>query len=107
MSINTRNEELLSLSAAARKMPRFGKGKHPHPTTIWRWCTDGIGGVKLDHVRVGRRICTSVEALDRFLNRESHFSEEAVRYESRAISHEASKSIEIEGVSERLRNEGI
>jgi hypothetical protein len=35
---------------------------------MWRWCTQGVGPGKtrLEHIRMGRRICTSREALDRF-----------------------------------------
>ena len=60
------NEGLISLNEATRVLPKFN-GKPPHHGTLWRWCTIGIKGVQLEHVRVGRRICTSVQELNRFM----------------------------------------
>lgn len=68
MSINLHNEDLLSLADAAKKLPAFN-GKHVHTSTLWRWCITGVRGIRLEHVRVGARICTSVQALSRFMNR--------------------------------------
>jgi hypothetical protein len=66
--LNLDNDPLLSLSEAARTIPPID-GKRPHPSTIFRWMTDGVrGGVKLEHIRVGRRICTTKHALERFFN---------------------------------------
>ena len=55
------SERTLTLDEAAACLPGT-----PSKTTVWRWCVEGIGGIKLEHRRVGRRIWTSVEALDRF-----------------------------------------
>ena len=66
--IDTMKEELLSMSEAAKVCPAID-GKRPHSGSIWRWTSKGVGGVLLEHVRVGRRVCTSREALDRFFNR--------------------------------------
>lgn len=64
--IDTRAEKLLTLTEAAKSVPNVG-GKRPHVSTIFRWTRDGVrGGVKLETVRIGRRICTSREALERF-----------------------------------------
>lgn len=68
MAINVNDEDLLSLSGAAKKLPLFN-GKHVHPSTLWRWCITGVRGIQLEHVRVGARICTSVDAMSRFTNR--------------------------------------
>lgn len=67
MAINIQNETLLTLSEAARTLPRFN-GKNVHSSTLWRWATVGLQGVRLDHVLVGRRMCTSLKALSRFMN---------------------------------------
>ncbi len=58
-------EGLLTLSQAAKALP-FGNGKRIHTATIWRWCQKGLSGVRLEHVRIGHRICTSMQALSRF-----------------------------------------
>ena len=65
--IDLSQEDLLSLSEACASLPRID-GKRPHISTVWRWCRKGIHGVRLEHVRLGHRICTSREALSRFAN---------------------------------------
>jgi hypothetical protein len=55
------NETKLSLTEAAKKIP-----SRPHSSTLWRWCRQGLHGVKLEYLRYGRRIYTTLEALDRF-----------------------------------------
>ena len=65
--IDLSQEELLSLSEACSSLPRID-GKSPHSSTVWRWCRKGVRGVRLEYVRLGHRICTSREALNRFAN---------------------------------------
>ena len=65
--IDLNQEELLSLSESCAALPRID-GKRPHTSTIWRWCRKGVRGVRLEHVRLGHRICTSRAALNRFAN---------------------------------------
>jgi hypothetical protein len=67
MAIDLQFEKLLSLSEAARTLPPID-GRRPHSSTIWRWIRRGSRGIHLEHVRLGRRTCTSVEALSRFVN---------------------------------------
>ncbi len=59
------DETVLTLSQAARRLPKLGKN-HVSPTTVWRWCRKGIRGVHLEYACVGRRIVTSREAMTRF-----------------------------------------
>lgn len=59
--------DLLTLAAAARRLPRIDGRKIAIPT-IWRWCRKGLRGVHLKYVRVGRKICTTHEALLRFFS---------------------------------------
>lgn len=57
------NEDVLALSAAAREVPG-----NPHASTPFRWATGpGVGGVRLEVVRVGKRLFTSRQAIARFL----------------------------------------
>jgi hypothetical protein len=59
------DEQLINLADAARQLPRVD-GRKIAISTIWRWCRLGLRGVRLEYVRVGRKICTSREALLRF-----------------------------------------
>jgi hypothetical protein len=64
--IDPLNNELIPIAQVARRLPKFN-GRHPNPSTLYRWCTSGLDGRKLEHVRVGRRICTTEDALSEFL----------------------------------------
>ena len=59
------DEELITLSEAAKCLPKVN-GKKPAICTLWRWCRKGLRGIFLEYVRVGRKICTTREALLRF-----------------------------------------
>lgn len=67
MSIDINRETLYTLTEATKHLPKLN-GRKVSSNAMWRWCAKGIQGVHLDHVRFGRRICTSVEALNRFAN---------------------------------------
>ena len=67
----TNDEELLPIKDVARLVPRFGP-KAIHYSTVWRWCIKGMHGIRLEHVRVGGRICTTRRALDAFIQRVAH-----------------------------------
>ena len=56
---------LITLAEAARRLPRIDGRKVAIPT-IWRWCRKGLRGVFLDYIRVGRKICITPDALNRF-----------------------------------------
>ena len=55
-------ETMLPLAKAARKIP----GRTVSPQTIYRWCSTGIDGVKLETLVIGGRMQTSIEALEAF-----------------------------------------
>ena len=65
--IDVGNETLLSLTEAAKQVPKLN-GRRVHASTIFRWCRRGLNDIRLEYVRVGRRIATSAEALNRFFN---------------------------------------
>lgn len=58
------NETVLSLEALAARLP-----DRVHRTTLRRWAQEGVDGVRLEAVRLGRRWYSSVEALARFSER--------------------------------------
>ncbi len=51
----------LTISKAVRVIPG-----QPNPSTVWRWCTVGVGGVRLQSVRFGRRLFTTREWIKEF-----------------------------------------
>ena len=55
----------------ARSKVQEETGYAPDPATIYRWCLRGVGGVKLEHVRIGKRILTSAAAITRFIEARS------------------------------------
>jgi len=57
--------DLVSLAELARRLPRID-GRKIHISSIVRWCRKGLRGTRLEYVRVGRKICTTHEALLRF-----------------------------------------
>jgi hypothetical protein len=64
-------EETMSLSDAAKLpiLPKRRGGKPVQYTTLLRWASSGVRGVKLETVRWGDTLCTSREALLRFAER--------------------------------------
>ena len=65
MPIDMKTEELITLADATHVLPRLN-GRRLHSSTIWRWAVKGVGSVKLDYLKIGGRIVTSREALNRF-----------------------------------------
>jgi len=69
--IDPLNEELLTMSEAARLLPKRRGGSRVAITTLWRWRTRGSKGVHLATVRVGGCVYTSREALTAFIEAQS------------------------------------
>jgi len=67
MTIDIEREDVLSLTEATKVLPRVN-GKRASICTLWRWCRKGLRGVHLDYIRIGRKIATSRQALNRFFN---------------------------------------
>jgi hypothetical protein len=57
------DEKLLTLSQAAKYFP-----SRPCTRTVWRWVNRGIGGTKLETVRIGAKRFTSEESCDRWIS---------------------------------------
>lgn len=58
------SERVMTLSEAAAALP-----EKKSRSTLHRWCMKGVQGVLLECRRVGRKLFTSAEALDRFCAR--------------------------------------
>lgn len=67
--IDFAKEELLSLTDAARRLPHRRAGRPTHVATLFRWAKRGVRGVRLETVRIGGCVCTSSEAITRFIER--------------------------------------
>ena len=61
-------EALMTLTEAARRLPRID-GKKVSVCTLWRWFRKGMRGEHLQYARIGRKVCTSPEALQRFFTK--------------------------------------
>ncbi len=68
MSIDLFSETILSLREAAKAVPSID-GRKPAYGCIWRWCHRGIRGIRLEHVKLGGKLATSKEALQRFFSK--------------------------------------
>lgn len=60
------SEQLIPLSEAAFMLPRKARVNR---STVYRWTLNGVGGIKLESVRVGNAIFTTKESVNRFLER--------------------------------------
>lgn len=61
--IDINRDEIIPLDELLDELP-----DPPARTTRWRWCESGIGGVRLETVKIGRRRYTSRAAFQRFVN---------------------------------------
>jgi hypothetical protein len=61
--------DLQSETMVALKDVELVPGKKVHFSTVFRWVTKGVRGVRLEAVRLGNRWLTSAEALQRFVER--------------------------------------
>jgi hypothetical protein len=66
MSINCSTEELLTLTEAAKAIPRRRGNRPVHVSCIYRWTQSGCKGIRLESIQIGGTRCTSREALARF-----------------------------------------
>lgn len=66
--IDLDHEQLLTVAQACDHFPRVGNRK-VSTFAVYRWLSTGVRGTKLESVRVGGRVCTSAEAVQRFLHR--------------------------------------
>jgi hypothetical protein len=71
--LDIQGETLLSLAAAAKRLPPGRRGRPVHISAVLRWITCGVRKagerVRLEGARIGGRWVTSVQALQRFAER--------------------------------------
>jgi len=95
--INVAKENLISLTDAAKKLPRRRSGKRPHIATLYRWAQRGLHGVRLETLQAGGSRCTSVEALARF------FAELGDRNSSESVTPRVSRRHQLERATRLAR----
>jgi hypothetical protein len=110
------NEELFGLTELTKRLPKIN-GRRPAVCTLWRWCLKGIHGVRLEHVRRGMMIATSLQAVDRFSAMLATTRIEQWQEEPRGFSPPACRSFrptspatrqrQIEAAKKRLEEAGI
>lgn len=64
------SEDVRSLQDARSELFKL-TGRRPDKATLYRWCLRGVRGTKLEYVRLGDRMFTSVQALTRFIEARS------------------------------------
>ena len=69
MAIDITREQVITLREATAILPRQKGQKGLHISTLYRWCSRGVRGVRLETLKLGGRVVTSVEALQRFAER--------------------------------------
>ena len=100
-SMSIASECVISLREAAHRLPRISRsGKPVHFSTIYRWATRGVGGVRLEVAKIGGRLVTTTEALERFVMSCTHrgsLSVQPSRMRQRAID-QAERELEALGI---------
>ena len=66
--------EYIKLAEAARLLSKPGE-KPLHPSTLYRWCVDGVDDICLEHWRIGRKMYTTEKALEAFSKQRSDLYE--------------------------------
>jgi hypothetical protein len=69
MTVSITEEDVMRLRELAKLAPRRRKGKKPAVSTLIRYGTVGINGVRLELLKVGSVWCSSPQALQRFYDR--------------------------------------
>lgn len=69
MRIDIQNEKLISFAELATSLPSRRKNRPVHVSTIHRWRSSGICGIRLEAIRVGGAWHTTQEAFARFCQR--------------------------------------
>lgn len=99
--IDHAKEQLISFAQAAKRLPAWNDGRSVSPNTIARWARNGIKGVLLESIHIGRRQFTSVEACQRF------FAALTAAASPPSVQHSEKRMEDIEAVRRELKSYGI
>lgn len=59
-------EDILTINDARREIASI-TGQRPDLSTMTRWIHRGVGGTKLEAIRIGRQLITSRQSITRFI----------------------------------------
>jgi hypothetical protein len=112
MAIDVFAEELLTLTEAAKRLPKLKSGKPPHVSTLYRWMQRGCHShdgmvVRLETVKIGGTTCTSLEALQRFFDRLSGDTTVVTPLTPTMRQREKERERRLQRAEEELRRAGI
>jgi len=105
MSIDPLSDAVISLAEAARLLPARRRGKRPHLSCLYRWCTTGCRGVILESIQIGGTRCTSKEALRRFFERLS--AAQSCPQAETSVQRQRRREREIEAADKQCAAAGI
>jgi hypothetical protein len=69
MTIDIVNEKLISPTEYTKMRPSGRNGRPMSLATVYRHMFQGVKGIRLEHVKIGGNTYTSVEAVQRFVER--------------------------------------
>ena len=107
MSIDTTNEQLLSLTDAAKSLPKRRAGKRPNVATLYRWCQIGVRGIRLEYTQIAGTKCTSTAALQTFFDRLTEQAESGRAPLPQPTKLSALRRKQIKAAEKRLQAAGI
>ncbi len=61
-------EDILTIADARKEIASI-TGQRPDLSTMTRWIHRGVGGTKLEAIRIGRQLITSRQAITRFIEK--------------------------------------
>jgi hypothetical protein len=64
--VDLRTETVIAIRDIPGHLPPRPNGKRVHISACYRWIQRGVRGVRLEAIRIGGTMYTSVEALERF-----------------------------------------
>ena len=106
MSIDLLSEQPISLTEAAKHLPRRRRGKKPHVSCLYRWSAGGCRGIVLETVQIGGTRCTSREALARFFERLTQISNPAGHQAISSERRDRQRKRAAEKAAQELAKEG-
>jgi hypothetical protein len=69
LAIDLDREPAITLATAAAMPILRRDGRKPSLAAVYRWAGQGVGGIRLETVRIGSTLVTSEAAVRRFLSR--------------------------------------
>ena len=105
--IDPNTETLISLTEAAKGLPRRRAGKKVHTCTMYRWSTAGCRGVVLETIQIGGTRCTSREKLALFFRQLTQDSGTDAGQPETPLRHQRRRRREVAAAERQLDAEGL